>query len=113
MILVECIEQEVTGLGSVCSEFHGPSADSKGTLPRRAQDLVDLLRADPFEPFTIWLTDGTKYDIHHPAFAIVDNSKITLGLPTDQSPDRPAERTVYIAVLHIRRIEPMAQPAAS
>jgi hypothetical protein len=79
----------------------------------RAQDIVDLLRAEPFDPFTIWLSDGTKYDVHHPAFAIVGNSKITLGLPTNQSPDRPVERTVYVAIVHITLIEPIVRPAAS
>ena len=71
------------------------------------QDIISLLRADPFEPFSVWLTDGTKYDIHNPVFALVDFSKLTLGLPTDQSPDRPAERTIYLGLMHITRIEPI------
>lgn len=75
-------------------------------------DIIALLRADPFEPFTVWLTDGTKFDIHNPIFALVDFSKLTLGLPTNQSPDRPAERTVYLGLAHITRIEPIQKSSA-
>ncbi len=77
----------------------------------RPQDILDLLREDPFEPFTIFLSEGTRYEIHHPAFVLVDNAKITLGLPTDQSPDRPAKRTVRLALLHVTRIEPIQSKA--
>lgn len=77
----------------------------------RAQDLVELLRAEPFEPFRIFMTDGTRYDIHHPAFVLVDMSKAMIGLPTDQSPDRPAKRTAYAALLHMVRIEPIETKA--
>ncbi len=76
------------------------------------QDIISLLRADPFEPFSVWLTDGAKFDIHNPVFALVDYSKLTLGLPTNQSADRPAERTVYLGLSHITRIEPIKKPTA-
>ena len=71
------------------------------------QDILDLIREEPFEPFTIFMSDGTRYDVFHPAFVLVDQSKITLGLPTDKSPDRPAERTVRLALFHVTRIEPI------
>ena len=77
----------------------------------RAQDLIDLLRTEPFVPFTLFMTDGTRYDIFHPAFVIVDHTKATIGLPTDQSPDRPAERTAYAALIHVVRIEPVPTKA--
>ena len=73
----------------------------------RPEDLIHLLRADPFIPFTIHMTDGTHYDIFHPAFVLVDRSRATIGLPTNQSPDRPAERTVFAALLHMVRCEPI------
>jgi hypothetical protein len=75
------------------------------------QDMLDLLREEPFEPFTICMSDGTRYNVYHPAFMMVDHSKITLGLPTDQSPDRPVERTVRLALLHVTRIEPIQTKA--
>ncbi len=73
----------------------------------RPQDILDLLREEPFEPFSIFLSDDTRYDVYHPAFVLVDNSRITLGLPTNQSPDRPAKRTVRLVLLHVTRIEPI------
>ena len=34
-------------------------------------DLRSLLRAQPFSPFTIHLSDGRSFEIHHPDYLIV------------------------------------------
>jgi hypothetical protein len=52
----------------------------------RPEDLLELLRAKPFEPFRLHLSDGAAYEIRHRDFAIVQRSKITIALPgTDQT----------------------------
>jgi hypothetical protein len=78
----------------------------------RPQNILELLREEPFEPFTIFMSDRTRFDVFHPAFVLVDVSRITLGLPTDQSPDRPAERTVRLALSHVTRIEPIKKASS-
>ncbi len=71
----------------------------------RPDDILELLRAQPFEPFRICLTDGATYDIRHPDMAIVQRSRVTVAVPGPRGPDGPAERTVNCALLHITRTE--------
>lgn len=59
----------------------------------------------PFEPFRIHLSDGVAYDVRHPDMAIVQRSKVIVGVPGPAGPDGPAERTVNCALIHITRTE--------
>ena len=71
----------------------------------RPDDLLELVRAQPFEPFRVHLSDGAAYDIRHPDMVIVQRSKIIVSVPGPDGPDRPAERTVNCALIHISRTE--------
>lgn len=71
----------------------------------RPDDLLELLRAAPFEPFRIHLSDGAVFEIRHPDMAIVQRSKVTIAVPGPKRPDGPAERTVNCALVHITRTE--------
>ena len=71
----------------------------------RPEDILELLRAAPFEAFCIRLSDGAVFEIRHPDMAIVQRSKVTLAVPGPKGPDGPAERTVNCALLHITRTE--------
>lgn len=71
----------------------------------RAEDILTFLRATPFEPFRIHLSDGTSFEIRHPELAIVERSKVIVGVPGPRGPDGPVERTVFCALLHITRAE--------
>ena len=71
----------------------------------RPDDLLELLRQQPFEPFRLYMSDGSNYEIWHPDLAIVQRSKITVGVPGSDGPNGPAERTVNCALVHITRTE--------
>lgn len=71
----------------------------------RPEDILEILRSRPFEPFRVYLTDGAVYEIRHPDMAIVQRSKVTVAVPGPAGPDGPAERTVNCALLHITRTE--------
>lgn len=71
----------------------------------RPEDILQLLRTRPYEPFRIYLSDGSKYEVHHPELAIVERSKVIIGLPGPQGPDGPVERSVFCALMHITRAE--------
>jgi hypothetical protein len=71
----------------------------------RPDDLLELLRATPFEPFRIHRSDGTSFDIRHPELALVFRSKVTIGVPGPKGPDGPLERAVNCALVHITRTE--------
>ena len=71
----------------------------------RPDDLLELVRAQPFEPFRVHMSDGAAYDIRHPDMVIVQRSKIIVAVPGPDGPDCPAERTVNCALIHISRTE--------
>jgi hypothetical protein len=71
----------------------------------RPEDILELLRARPFEPFRVYLSDGAVYEVRHPDMAIVQRSKVTVAVPGPDGPDGPAERTVNCALMHITRTE--------
>jgi len=71
----------------------------------RPEDLLELVRARPFEPFRLDLSDGVSFDIWHPDLAIVQRSKVTVGVPGPDGPNGPAEHTVDCALVHITRTE--------
>ena len=71
----------------------------------RPDAILELTRARPFEPFRVHLSDGVSYEIHHSDMAIVQRSKIIIGVPGPDGPDGPAERTVNCALVHITRTE--------
>lgn len=79
----------------------------------RPEDILGILRAQPFEPFRMYLTDGAVYEIRHPDMAIVQRSKVTVAVPGRQGPDGPAEHTVNCALIHITRTEMLNGASAS
>ena len=72
----------------------------------RPEDILQLLRKRPFEPFRLHLSDGSSFQIDHPELAIVERSKVIVGVPGPQGPDGPVERTVFCSLIHVTRIEP-------
>lgn len=71
----------------------------------RADDILQLLRARPFQPFRISLSDGKQYEVRHPEAAIVSRSTVFLGIPGPQGPDGPMERVLICALIHITQAE--------
>jgi len=68
----------------------------------RPEDILEPLRASPFEPFRIHLSDRAVFEMRHPDMAIVQRSKVTVAVPGPQSPDGRAERC---ALVHITRTQ--------
>jgi hypothetical protein len=70
------------------------------------EELREVLRRQPFEPFRIVLTDGTGYDIRHPDLLWVGQRSAHVGLTGDPS-QTLYERTVRVDLLHVIRVEPL------
>ena len=70
-------------------------------------DLISLrnyLAATPFEPFRIYLSDGSFHDVPHPEFAwIIGNRMLVAEVVQGRSTPWIKE----VAVLHVTRIEPL------
>ncbi len=71
----------------------------------RPDDVLHMLRARPFQPFRVSLSDGQQYEVRHPDTAIVSRSTVLIGIPGPRGPEGPVERVVTCALIHITRME--------
>jgi hypothetical protein len=74
------------------------------------EDLRDVLRRQPFEPFRLVMTDGVGYEIRHPDLLWVGRRFAMVGL-TGRAGQTFFERAVQVDLLHVIRIEPI-EPTA-
>lgn len=72
-----------------------------------AQDLMEILRRQPFVPFRLFASDGRTYDVRHPDQALVLASRVILPMPSEA--DIP-ERSEHLDLFHIIRAEEMPAP---
>jgi hypothetical protein len=76
-------------------------------------DLLEWTRRQPFIPFRLHVLDGRTFDIRHSEMCMPTSSIVVIGLPRD--PAQPiAERSEFISLEYIVRIEPlMSMPAST
>jgi hypothetical protein len=71
----------------------------------RSEDLLRLLRRIPFVPFRFFVIgEEAAYEVTNPELATVSRSTIMLE-SREMLAGYPVVRQVFIALLHIRRIE--------
>lgn len=70
------------------------------------EELRDLCKQQPFEPFRVVLTDGKAYDVRHPDLLWVGHRTAYVGL-TGRPGQTFFERSVRVDLLHIVRAEPI------
>ncbi len=78
----------------------------------RAEELTELLRARPFVPLRIHLTDGQTYDIRHPDLVLVLRQRVDIGLQPDPATG-VLERVAHVSLLHIVRVEPLSSTSTA
>jgi len=78
----------------------------KGPLMFRTEDIQELIRKQPFEPFRICMSDGRIYDVMHPELCLPGRTKVHVGVP-DPKAKRLIMRVDQCALVHIVRIEPL------
>jgi len=69
------------------------------------ETIQDHLRRQPFQPFRVFLSDGSKHDVRHPEMALLTRREIIIAVPQDA--EQFPERTVICDLLHVTRIEPI------
>ena len=74
------------------------------------EELHKTLKAQPFEPFRIVLTDSEGYDIRHPDLVLVGKRTAIVGL-MGRGHAPFFDHTVKVDLLHISRIEPLTTPS--
>jgi hypothetical protein len=65
------------------------------------------LRAAPFQPFRVFLSDGSVHDVPHPDFAFVSTNHFIIV--KDVNSAGTPRRTVMCDPVHVTRIEPEPQ----
>jgi hypothetical protein len=73
-------------------------------------EIVAELKHVPFEPFKMYVVDGSSYVIAHPDQCIVLLTSVIVGLDR-VSEDEGFQRTVKIDCRLISRLEPIIRPA--
>jgi hypothetical protein len=73
------------------------------------EELREVLRQQPFQPFRLVMTDGTGYEIRHPDLLWVGLRTAFVGL-TSQPEQTFYERSVQVNLLHVWRVEPLLAP---
>jgi hypothetical protein len=69
-------------------------------------ELREDLRAQPFRPIRLIVSDGSHYDIFHPELCMVGLGSVIVGLSSD--PASPFfERTVRMDNRHVTRVLPL------
>lgn len=76
-----------------------------------AKQLREMIRADPFKPFRVHLSDGSSYDVLNHDSAFVEQNTLDIGLHPNA--DGIAADIVRFAILHIVKIEDIPQKKAA
>jgi hypothetical protein len=73
----------------------------------KPEDVLELLRQQPFRPFRIHMSDGSSHEVRHPELALVFPRRVVVAVP---SPRREGlmQDLHYCAILHITRLEELA-----
>lgn len=76
------------------------------TLAVAPEELREILRTQPFQPFRLVMTDEKEYDIAHPDLLWVGRRSAMVGL-TGRPGRTFYERAVHVDLLHVIRVEPL------
>jgi hypothetical protein len=68
--------------------------------------LKELLKARPFQPFTLILSSGDRFPVRHPEFLFVLKDRVLAAVEPDIADDEPSEFRI-ISFLHIAATEPL------
>ena len=63
-----------------------------------SQTISEFLKREPFEPFAIILSNGTRHEIRHPEFALVSPSRLVVI-------DPETDRFSLISIIHVAEIQ--------
>jgi hypothetical protein len=70
-----------------------------------AEDLRALLKANPFVPFRLALSDGSLVEVRHRDFVTAGRRYAVIGLPDPAAPDTLFDRHTVVWYMHVARVE--------
>jgi hypothetical protein len=77
------------------------------------EQLLELLRRQPFAPFRVYLVDGRQFDILYPQLNIAGRTLFTIGVPDPKEPDAYAEYFIDVDYPQIRQLELLSATPAT
>ncbi len=84
-------------------ETDSQSARRKGALMATADTIRQIARAQPFQPFTMRLIDGSEYDVSHPDYVSVPPSprarEVLYYLPVNGDSERFQMRWIDVGLI--------------
>lgn len=72
----------------------------------RPDDLLELVRRQPFAPFRVHITGGKTYDVRHPDQIIVLRSRAVVAVGGENG---VGDRLEHVALVHVVRVEELAE----
>jgi len=75
-----------------------------------ANELLRMLRRQPFTPFRMHISGDTVYEIHHPEMVIVLAAAAIVAFPDPANPEM-ASSWELVDLRHIIRLEPIRSEA--
>lgn len=69
----------------------------------RPEDIKTRVKAEPFQPFRIHLSNGSRYDVRHPEMILVGASEVVIA--TRLRANGVAGEFAYCSPLHITDVE--------
>ncbi|HTU90604.1 MAG TPA: hypothetical protein VMF69_11060 [Gemmataceae bacterium] len=75
-----------------------------------ANELLRMLRAKPFAPFRMHVSEGMVYEIRHPEMVIVLTAAAIVAFP-DPANEAMASGWELVDLRHIIRVEPLPSQA--
>jgi hypothetical protein len=70
------------------------------------EQIQELLKRRPFQPFRVHLTDGRACDVSYPGITLLSQYSLTIGFPEpdDPDPDPVYDRTEMVQLSQISRV---------
>lgn len=74
----------------------------------KTEELLELNRDQPFQPFRLVVADGRIYDVRHPELFLIGSSTCYLGVAAKSEDYLIADHFVRIATSHIPTAIPLS-----
>ena len=69
------------------------------------EQLRELLKRRPFQPFRVHVKDGRVLEVRYPEINLLGQSYINIGIPVPDDPDPVFDYTVFVPLSWIDRLE--------
>ena len=78
----------------------------------RPEEIQARLREKPFHPLRLIVSEGLRYDIHHPDLVFVGERDLMIGFASAAHPTI-YNRVIRVALVHLVGIEDLPAPTPS